>query len=117
MPQFVILTHDHPFRHWDFMLERHDALRTWRLLTEPHVGTPISAETLPDHRKHYLDYEGPVSNNRGEVWRWDWGEYTYIEESNALVRIHLNGQKLCGDAVLERDDSGQVWTFHFRRQP
>ena len=71
MPRFVILTHDHPHLHWDFMLEADGVLKTWRLQDEPLPGRKFEtpAEPLPDHRIAYLDYEGPVSNNRGIVTR------------------------------------------------
>lgn len=111
MPRFVILIHDHPFLHWDFLLERGDTLRTWRLLQDP-VGLcdsdstlTISAEALPDHRRHYLDYEGPVSNNRGTVRRWDRGQYELQAETADTVHVLLQGEKLAGRVVLERDPS------------
>ena len=31
MPRFVILEHDHPSLHWDFILEVGEVLWTWRL--------------------------------------------------------------------------------------
>ena len=114
MPRFVILTHDYPCLHWDFMLEKDAALRTWRLLQEPRVGEFVAAEAIADHRKRYLDYEGPVSNDRGQVHRWDWGEYTCIEESAAFVQVHLAGQKLHGNAELQRDESAQTWTWRIK---
>jgi hypothetical protein len=46
MPRYVILTHDHPFQHWDLMLEDGGVLRTWRLLAEPAVGQSVRAEVL-----------------------------------------------------------------------
>lgn len=77
MPRFVILTHDHPFLHWDLLLEQEGvgALRAWRLLAEPLSAPTIDAEPLADHRALYLDYEGPVSGGRGHVVRWDTGDY------------------------------------------
>ncbi|MCS7047501.1 MAG: hypothetical protein NZO58_14185, partial [Gemmataceae bacterium] len=77
MPRYVILEHDHPALHWDFMLERGDVLRTWRLPAPPSIGK-IAAQALADHRRAYLDYEGPVSGNRGTVRRWDAGTYATI---------------------------------------
>ena len=103
MPRYVVLTHDHPHPHWDFMLEQGGTLRSWRLLQEPLSGMVISAVSLPNHRKHYLDYEGPISNNRGEVQRWDRGEFACIEESDEHLTVQLDGQRLCGKAVLARD--------------
>src|SRR5580765_3650553 len=41
MPRYVILAHDHPFPHWDLMLERDASLRTWRLATLPKAGEDV----------------------------------------------------------------------------
>lgn len=56
--------------HYDLMFERYAGgpLLTFRCPTWPIVG-PTSVEPLPDHRREYLDYEGPVSGNRGVVRR------------------------------------------------
>ena len=67
--RFTILEHDHPHLHWDLLLDAGDALRTWRLLSPPACLQWIAAEQLPDHRRLYLDYEGPVSGNRGTWFR------------------------------------------------
>ena len=67
MPRFAILTHDHPFPHWDFLLENGDRCRTWRLLASPDShGAKFRPKRLPDHRLMYLDYEGPVSLAAGK---------------------------------------------------
>jgi hypothetical protein len=113
MPRFVILTHDHPFLHLDLMLERGGVLKTWRLLEKPDAPGKIRAEPLPDHRSQYLDYEGPVSGNRGEVRRWDAGEYEAIEEAPDRVEVRLNGEKLAGRAVLAAEEPGESWAFYF----
>src|SRR5438874_2539346 len=65
MPRFVILEHDWPTRHWDFLLEAGDVLRAWRLLDEPAPGKAVLAEPNFDHRLLYLDFEGALSGNRG----------------------------------------------------
>ncbi len=101
MPRFVVLTHDHPFLHWDFMLEQGESLRTWRLSAEPNSGEEISAEPLSDHRLEYLVYEGPVSGDRGEVTQWDRGEYEVIEESQDKLSVQLHGEKLKGRTTLQ----------------
>ena len=67
--RFVILKHDHPFLHWDLLLENGPVAATWRLLRPPECGKPIESERLPDHRLQYLDYEGPVGGDRGSVQR------------------------------------------------
>jgi hypothetical protein len=114
MPRFVVLRHDHPTLHWDFMLEVEGRLRTWRLAEAPAAGREISAEPLADHRMRYLDYEGPVSGNRGEVRRWDRGEYALIEETPAWLEVRLTGTKLVGTATLTRDAATGAVRFVFR---
>lgn len=81
--RFAILKHDHPFLHWDFLLDAGETLKTWRLLSPPATGIWIAAELLPDHRRIYLDYEGEVSGNRGTVTRVHHGRYQ--ESPNAAV--------------------------------
>jgi hypothetical protein len=109
MPRFVVLTHDHPFLHWDLMLEQGDSLRSWRLMRPPEDGEPIDAEPLPDHRLAYLDYEGPVSGGRGTVERWDGGSYELIEA------VRFAGRKLSGSASISRAEAGVAWVFHRER--
>ncbi len=79
MSRFVILRHELPGPerggvHWDFMLEQGTVLRTWALALEPNSATQIAADALVDHRLAYLDYEGPISGDRGQVTQWDIGE-------------------------------------------
>lgn len=106
MPRFVILEHDHPFPHWDFMLEAGGVLRTWRLHAPPAPGVAVRAEALGDHRLHYLDYEGPVSGNRGSVQRWDVGTFAWGEETPARLVVALQGARCQGQAVLQADAQG-----------
>jgi hypothetical protein len=113
VPQFVVLVHDHPVLHWDFMLEKEAVLRTWRLARQPSQPGPIDAEALADHRLSYLDYEGPVSGNRGTVRRFDRGEFTVVAETSTHVAVELCGAVLRGTAVLERSGDGEDWTFAF----
>ncbi len=94
MPRFVILTHDHPFLHWDLLLEQTDSLKTWRVLEEPSTKSLIEVEPLADHRLHYLDYEGPVSRNRGSVTQWDKGEFEIISGEASPLVFKLNGSRL-----------------------
>ena len=102
MPRFVVLEHDHPFLHWDLMLEAGPVLRTWRLLAEPSLGDPVSAEATFDHRPFYLDYEGPVSGDRGSVKRWDAGTFTWEVDEPGRVVVVLAGSRLRGEVTLER---------------
>ncbi len=115
MPRFVILEHDHPELHWDFMLEDAGVLKTWRLLERPQPGTSVPGEMSFDHRLKYLDYEGPISGNRGSVIRWDGGTYEGTLPSkfdlNQTIEIDLAGIHLRGPLVF-RSINGN-WHFEF----
>ncbi len=105
MPRFVILEHDHPALHWDLMLEAGDVLRTWRLAAPPMNSHAIEATALGDHRHMYLDYEGPVSGNRGSVRRWDAGAF-----DGDLNLLHFHGMRIQGTWCLELVE-GTQWRF------
>ena len=120
MQQYVILRHDHPELHWDLMLEEGDVLKTWRLPQPPEIDPAsdettldLTAEALPDHRLVYLEYEGPVSGDRGEVSRWDWGTFTLLERSEDLLVALLTGEELAGRITLKKQDSENRWTLNY----
>jgi hypothetical protein len=70
--RYVVLSHegiDPP--HFDLMFEVEpgsELLATWRSDHWP-IESGDYLDRLPDHRRHYLDYEGPISDNRGYVRR------------------------------------------------
>lgn len=122
MPRFSILTHDHPFPHWDFLLEQGDTCRTWRLTAAPDSGGEVIAEPLPDHRLLYLEYEGPVSGNRGTVSLWDTGTFEWLADENGIAKVELHGRVMKGVAQVEtsktpasspRQPTGVCTTFRF----
>ncbi len=111
MPRFVILEHDHPTLHWDFMLEDGLVLKTWRLPAPP-PADPRVAQPLEDHRNAYLDYEGPVAGNRGAVKRWDIGTFDWTEHTHDLCRLELHGARWNGIVTLRKLDDA-VWNVRF----
>ena len=112
MPRYVILEHDHPGLHWDLMLEAGDVLRTWRLTAPPQPGKVVPATATLDHRRRYLDYEGPVSGNRGRVVRWDRGTFCWQKTESDHLAVELNGVRLQGTMVLDRTDA-EEWALTF----
>jgi DNA polymerase ligase (LigD)-like protein len=120
MPRYVILIHDFPFVHWDLLVEQGETLRSWRLLESPArwilATTPpaLPAESIPDHRLAYLDFEGPVSGERGRVARWDAGKFERIEQTDDHVRLRLHGEQLCGELTIDRTENSPLWTAGFR---
>ncbi len=120
MPRFVILRHDPPGGselppHWDLMLEAGQVLRTWALAEPPAAERPIVAEALPDHRTAYLDYEGPVSRDRGAVHRWDAGTVQWERATAREIVVRLQGYQVSGRATLTRADAtATCWQFVLR---
>jgi hypothetical protein len=101
MPQYVILRHELPpgnarTSHYDVMFDTGATLRTWAVDAPPDSPHDQPAEQLPDHRRDYLTYEGPVSGNRGEVARWDEGTYETIDEADGKFVARVTGKKLHG---------------------
>jgi DNA polymerase Ligase (LigD) len=119
MARFVVLRHEMPAGpragvHWDLMLEQAGVLRTWALAEEPAAQQEIAAQSLGDHRLDYLEYEGPVSGDRGSVSRWDEGEYESQAGSTNELVMRLRGGKLNGTARLRRQtDDPEQWVFDY----
>ena len=113
MPRFVVLEHDHPTLHWDLMLETGDVLRTWKLTAPPEPDKEISATYLSEHRRMYLDYEGPVSGNRGRVTRWDTGTFSWLEDREERVVFELAGSRVRGIAHLIKKRTNE-WIFELQ---
>ena len=119
MSRFVILIHDHPCVHWDLLVQRGEMLRSWRLLESPDrwrsatESATLSAEAIGDHRLMYLDYEGPVSRERGRVVRWDHGQAEWLSESETSVRVRLSGSRMCGELTIDREPSQPLWSARF----
>lgn len=107
------------------MLERDGGLATWALDALPaawanalamDAAAPptevVAARQLVPHRIAYLDYEGPVSDDRGHVIRSDGGVYDVQEWSPRVVQLELRGKRIVGPVKLERvaaDDQSRQW--------
>lgn len=124
MPRFAILDHDWPEPHADLLLENEATLLTWRLppiaveaaelRTVPFTGAVLTTR-LPDHRRLYLEYEGPVSGNRGRVLRVDEGVFEWIEKSESRWVVDLAGRRFAGriELIVEDASTGRTrlsWT-------
>lgn len=88
MARTVVLRHDLPDGsfHYDWLLERPDQpegrLLAFRLGSRPDAHPPLSlqGERSFDHRRLYLDFEGPISGGRGRVARCARGRVHHLEE-------------------------------------
>jgi hypothetical protein len=121
MPRFVLLQHTTPPHyarpsHWDFMLEHGEQLMTWALVAAPRPIEAIVADRLPDHRLAYLDYQGPVSGDRGHVIQCDAGSFQWLQNEPRVVEVYLSGRQLEGRVILQRNsdstaDGEDKWSF------
>jgi hypothetical protein len=59
----------------------------------------------------YLDYEGPVSGDRGHVRKHDYGRCSILEMSADCWRFHFEGGKLRGAYEVRR---GEDHTWRMR---
>lgn len=120
---YVVLYHQCPAgsarpSHWDFMLSTGATLRTWALPEEPTADKRLLADALSDHRLEYLQYEGPLTGNRGSVTRWDAGQYQVECDEPGRLVVRLRGGRLQGLATLEPlagEEAAQRWSFSFRK--
>lgn len=101
----ALLRHTLPDRsaHFDWLIERpattdgispEHRMLTFRCETDPRDAARQSAPDwvgtrLPDHRAHYLDYEGPVSGNRGTVRRVWRAPCQLLETTDTQIRVLL----------------------------
>ncbi|MBI1249150.1 hypothetical protein GC197_15065 [bacterium] len=109
MPRFALLHHRTPPNankpdHYDLLLEDGQVLKTFTLWQFPEVNQPITALADFDHRPVYLDYEGPISGNRGEVTQADQGTFEWIVREAKRIEIQVAGRKLIGRLTLETQD-------------
>jgi hypothetical protein len=75
MGRTVLLLHQFPdgSAHLDWLTERPDSDRLLSFRIRERIDDPgyrrFQAEAMPDHRRAYLDYEGPVSAAGGYLRR------------------------------------------------
>ncbi|HMD53224.1 MAG TPA: hypothetical protein VKJ65_01580 [Phycisphaerae bacterium] len=118
--RFAILRHTRQQDvHWDLLLELPDRplLATWQVHSDPAEWTNYSAgvfsaavRALPDHRRIYLDYQGPISGDRGEVMRVDEGYFRLVSESGEKIVLEASGKKLQAHVELTlMDSAANLW--------
>ena len=98
--------------HWDLMLEEGEHLATWQTPAPlaQWGGIPLTCQKIFDHRLKYLTYEGPLSNNRGEVCIVAAGTWRPIQISDDQWQIRLESDNISGHLGLRkiREDQWQL---------
>ncbi len=102
--------------HFDLMLEQESRLATWAIDKLPELGETVSAIRLPDHRKKYLDYEGPISGDRGSVKRMMAGTYRVDQRSRSCLNVLLSLNDECISLqILSNGDASNSASATIRR--
>jgi hypothetical protein len=116
MPRFTISHHTGPGakEHYDFMLEREEALQTWRIQHTSFM-TPQTAVQIRDHRKIYLDFEGEIPGKRGRLSLWDTGTFSFDEDGPGRLRVALAGKQVRTRLIFRKgpeapDPEAVPWT-------
>jgi hypothetical protein len=112
--RFVILEHTgsatyKPGQHWDLLLEGTEGLRTWQVPCDWREMPRQIVQELPLHRAEYLEYEGPLTGDRGIVRRIARGSYHVLKESTTCLKYDLQSDTFSGTITLTRCD--QDWTL------
>lgn len=130
MPTYVVLYHE-PGRetslprqadaHFDWLFDHGSALWSWATdwLPKPGEQATARATRLPDHRREYLCYEGPLTRERGMVTRVEAGEFEIRRADTDHYEFELRGGRT-GMVIIQRmrsglNDSGEeLWYWSFR---
>ena len=94
--------------HFDLLLEQNERLITFELQQLPIPGEKIVVRPLPDHRLVYLEYEGPISGDRGHVTQWTSGHYTTIADTDERWILELQSHRLSARLVLIRPPKAEL---------
>jgi hypothetical protein len=98
--------------HFDLLLEQTDSLATWEIPQWP-PRSYQAVRQLSDHRRIYLDYEGPLAEDRGHVRRVCRGEFQTLRRTSRNWVLEIRGTLFQGRIELRRDDAGMgaAWTL------
>lgn len=111
--RFVVLRHEGPNPHWDWLFETGPTLRTFKSTALPDLaGAPFEAVELPPHRRLYLEYEGPVGKGRGWVAQLDAGYFLGNAAANSTIELDLRGRHFRGRLRLRQLDDAK-WEGHW----
>ena len=108
--RFVIQKHAASHLHYDLRIESQGVLRSWSVPKGmPYAeGVRRLALNTEDHPLEYLDFEGVIPQGQyggGTVMVWDIGACEIVDGNywKGRLRFHLDGRKLKGEWLLERD--------------
>lgn len=117
MRTMVLLRHELPDGafHFDWLIDAGAGrdLIAFRVLERFDRGEVVEFEAvrLEDHRRLYLEYEGPISRNRGEVTRVGRGSIAVLAEEDGRLRV-VGGIGRWVGAIAGIQVRGDQWRMH-----
>jgi hypothetical protein len=131
---FAVLHHILPTEsnrpsHWDILLEppilESESLLTFEVSKPPEKwGRHEIVRQLPAHRRLYLNYQGTISDGRGDVQNIASGTIHWLEWSDhrlvlELCGTHASGRPFSGLLKMERCDdkdgtASNSWQLYFQ---
>lgn len=102
--------------HLDWFLERRPGesrLLAFRLRDRPDRPGALLAQQLPDHRRAYLEYEGPLTLGRGVVARLDAGDCQVSQVGPDALRVRFRFRSGWFEAMGRRLEADS-WEFSVR---
>lgn len=129
-PRMVVLLHTLPdgSSHFDWMIQgpqripappspEDRCLITFRTAVRPDLAPfqqpdgAFEAQRLADHRRAYLDFEGPLSGNRGHVQRLASGTVEALLNEPTIFRLQGRFDPDQPPLIYEARSIGGHWTF------
>lgn len=97
--RYVVLLHTQKEGdHFDLMIDNGERLATWKMSVAPETARDgeLECERIGDHRRIYLDYQGPISGDRGHVTQHDAGQCLVTVMTESQWDIVFEGHRLNG---------------------
>ena len=118
--RFSIAKHEMPANssrhsHFDLFLESEGTLMTWELTSLLTSQNNQVVRRLANHRLVYLDFQGPLSDDRGTVKLVDTGSLEWVTLESERLIGRINGQTTDGKLTLTSEGSSinDVWNLTF----
>jgi CRP-like cAMP-binding protein len=85
-------------------------MRAWEFREDLLTILRQHVQALPDHRREYLDYEGPISGDRGYVRRVAEGTCELLRETPTEWVVRLQSEVIAGELRIVRNTpEDQSW--------
>jgi hypothetical protein len=116
--RFVIHHHLSENEHYDLMIETEEKemLTTWRItpvdLALLQKNAEIKAKRIQDHKKFFLDYEGPLSRGKGRVKLYDSGICGLNRKDGKVFKYSLSGKILKGIIRIAPAEQGYSYIHY-----